>query len=65
MPAGRTFNCGEFATIKLRIEDRLPDAAELNGVAVSQPIGDEIPFLAREDSDLVTSDREGGFLHVV
>ena len=39
--AGLTFNCGEFAIIKTRVEHRLPDAKKLNGVAVAKPVGDE------------------------
>jgi hypothetical protein len=36
-----TFNYGEFAIIKTRIEDGFPDAEELDSVAVAKPIGYE------------------------
>lgn len=39
--AGLTFNYGEFAGIKIGVVDGLPDAEELDGVPVPQPIGDE------------------------
>jgi hypothetical protein len=31
----QTFNCGEFALIKIRVIDTFPNAKELNGIAVS------------------------------
>ncbi len=35
------FNCGEFAIIKIRIVNSLPDAKELDSISVTQPIRDE------------------------
>jgi len=32
---GLTFNYGEFATIKTWVENRFPDAEELDGIAVA------------------------------
>ena len=36
-----TFNYGEFAIIKIRIEDGLPDTEELHRVPIAEPISDE------------------------
>jgi len=38
---GLTFNYVEFGTIKIGIHQLLPDAQELDGVAVAQPVGKE------------------------
>jgi hypothetical protein len=61
-----TFNYGEFALIKIRIEDGLPDAEEFHRVPIAEPISDEkvsvfgpkhireryvITFLGRENRD--------------
>jgi len=39
--SGLAFNCGEFAIIKIRIEHRFPDAEELHGVPVAEPVRNE------------------------
>ncbi len=39
--ASLTFNYGEFTIIKIRVENRLPDAEELHRVPVPEPVGDE------------------------
>jgi len=36
-----TFNYGEFAVIKMGVVNFLPDSKELNGISVSQPVGNE------------------------
>jgi hypothetical protein len=47
--SGVAFNYGEFAIIKSGIVNLLPDAEELNRIAVSQPVGNEkIPILGFE-----------------
>jgi len=51
---GLTFNYGEFAGIKLRVVDCLPDAEEFHSVAVAQPVGDE-KFASRVTLLVVTS----------
>ena len=38
---GLTSNYGEFAIIKIWVEYRFPDAKELNGVSVTEPVGDK------------------------
>ena len=35
------FNYGEFAIIKSGIENGLPNAEKLDGVAIAEPVGDE------------------------
>jgi hypothetical protein len=39
--ADLTFNYGEFAIIKSRVEYGFPDTEEFDRVAVPQPVGDE------------------------
>lgn len=38
---GPILNCGEFAGIKKRLVDGLPDAEEFDGVTAAQPVGNE------------------------
>jgi hypothetical protein len=38
--SGLVFNYGEFAIIKSGIEHRFPDAEELDGVPIAEPVGD-------------------------
>ena len=74
--AGLAFNCGEFAGIKTRVVDSLPDAEELDGVPVAQPVGDEkvavlglehvgernvVTVRGAEDGDFDSLDFDGGF----
>ena len=40
--AGQFFNPVEFDGIKTRVVDLLPDAEELDGVAVAEPVADEV-----------------------
>src|SRR3569832_2388342 len=71
------FNYGEFAVIKSGVVDRLPNAEEFDGVAVSEPVGNEkvpvlgfehvgqgneIPFLTAENGHVRSPDVDGGFL---
>ena len=39
--SGLTFNYGEFAVIKIWVEHGFPDAKELHGVPVAEPVGDK------------------------
>lgn len=46
LQASLTFNCGEFAIIKIQVVNLLPDAPEFDRIAIAQPIGNEaIPIL--------------------
>jgi hypothetical protein len=53
-----TSNYGEFAIIKIRIEDGLPDSKELHCITVTKPIGyEEVPVLGPEhirERDVIT-----------
>ena len=37
---GLTFNCGEFAGIKIGVVNGFPDTEKLDGVAISEPVRD-------------------------
>ena len=39
--SGLASNYGEFAVIKIRVEDRFPDAEKFHRIPVAQPVGDE------------------------
>lgn len=70
-----TFNCGEFAGIKIGIVDRFPNPEKFDGVPVPQPVGDEefsilrfehvrqgneVVFIPMQHSDFRALDLEGG-----
>ena len=62
---GLTFNYGEFAIIKTRVVNRLPNAEELHGIPVTQPVGNEkIAVLGlehvRERNEILVFVRQNG-----
>jgi len=73
---GLTFNCGEFAGIKIRVIDGLPDAEKFDGVPISEPVGDEkvtilglehvgqgneVSLRSVQNRDFCSLDFDGGF----
>ena len=75
--SGLASNYGEFAIIEIGVEHALPDAQKFDGVAVSQPVGDEkiavlglqhvgqgdiVACGTRQDGDFRSLDGDGRFL---